>query len=262
VKIEEFREYALKNMMDIEAILSEVYATRCHGCEGYVLFDGGAHKAYHTMRMIALPGCEKVYAIEADPYMAQTCLDILRGGLEPGKLDRIEFVQKALQRDSSITSIRWKSSTSHVGRSSIIADNPERDTIWGNNPEIQYRDEVKVEATTIDNILSQEVRPLPFLKTDLEGADIVSLFGAKSTLANKQPIVAFENSVHAPKVHGFTVEEAQSYFENIGYIPINFVGERRDSSNWFGFFEAWAAPKEDVIWLHTQLLAALYRRGL
>lgn len=261
MKIEEFREYALKNMMDIEAILSEVYASRCHDCEGYVLFDGGAHKAYHTMRMVALPGCEKVYAVEADPYMAQTCLDILKG-LEPGKLERIEFVQKALQRHSSITSIRWKSSTSHVGRSSIIADNPERDTIWGNNPEIQYRDEVKVEATTIDNLLSQEKRPLPFLKSDLEGADIISLFGAEATLKNKRPIVAFENSVHAPKVHGFTLEEAQLYFQQVGYVPLSFVGERMDSSNWFGFFEAWAAPTEDVTWLQTQLLVALYKRGL
>lgn len=256
-----FRDFALKNMMEVEAILHEIYAARCTGRTGYVLFDGGAHKAWHTLRMLDLPGCARVYAVEADPFMAKTCLGILESRAAE-RMGNIEFIQKALQRDPATTEIRWKSSTSHVGRSSIVTDNAKRGTIWGDNPDIAYRDELKVVATTIDLILDHEDRPLPFIKLDLEGADIIALFGAAETLRTNRPIVAFENSFHAPQVHGFTLEQAAAYFDSIGFVAMNFVGERMGPANWFGFFEAWAVPKEDADWLQAQLRAAVARRNV
>jgi FkbM family methyltransferase len=257
--IEAFKAFAQKNMMEVEAILHEVYAARCRDRAGYVLFDGGAHKAWHTLRMLALPGCELVYAVEADPFMAKTWQSIIETRAT-GDLDRVTFVGKALQRDPAVSAIRWKSSTSHVGRSSIVADNRDRPTIWGDTVGMAYRDEMQVPATTIDLILAQESRPMPFLKLDLEGADLVSLFGAAATLCTKRPVVAFENSVHAPKVHGFTLEEVAAFFDSVGYVPMNFVGEPIGPANWFGFFEAWAAPRDAADWLKSQLLAALARR--
>jgi FkbM family methyltransferase len=247
-----FRTFALANMMEVEAILHEIYTAHCRGRTGFVMFDGGAHKAWHTLRMLALPGCAEVYAVEADPYMAKTCRGILEARAE-GRHANIRFIQKALQRDPATTEIRWKSSTSHVGRSSIVADNPERNTIWGDNPDIYYRDEMKVEASTIDLILQNEDRELPFVKLDLEGADIMALFGASETLRLKRPVVAFENSIHAPKVHGFTIDEATAYFASVGYVPMNFVGDFIGTENWFGFFEAWAVPSEHVQWMKHEL---------
>lgn len=261
IDLQTFRTYALSNMMEVETILSEVYQARCAGRSGFALFDGGAHKAWHTLRMLDLPGCERVHAVEADPFMAETFKDILerKGRSEDA---RVVFHQKALQNDPRRPSIPWKSSPSHVGRSSIVSNASSRQTIWADNTDIEYRDEFEVPATTIDTILASEPLPLPFLKLDLEGADLLALRGASETLRGKRPVVAFENSIHAPKVHGFTLEEIAEYFSGLGYVPMNFVGEVMTPSTWFGFFEAWLAPVEDADWLSAQLNAALEKRGL
>lgn len=256
-----FREYALPNLMNVEAILKEIYTARCQDLKEYTLFDGGAHKGYHTIRMLDLSGCKRVYAVEADPFMAQAFNTILETQ-RPNDFDRVSFHQKALQDDPARASIPWKSSTTHVGRSSIVATNSERQTIWGDNPDMVYRESFEVPATTIDALLADEPLPIPFLKLDLEGADLIALRGARKTLRTKRPVVAFENSVHAPKVHGFTLEEMAAYFDGLGYVPINFVGERMTPDSWFGFFEAWLAPEEDANWLAGQLDEALARRGI
>lgn len=255
----DFKEYALSNKMEVEHVLEEVYTEAAKGLTGFTCFDGGAHKGHHTTRLVNLPGCKKVFAVEADPTMAKK----LHAALErnaPGET-RIQVVEAALQRDPNLTSIPWQSSSSHEGRSSIVSTNADKPTIWSDNQEMEYRDEGTVAATTIDNILEGIVGPVNFLKLDLEGADLAALFGARETLLGKRPIIAFENSIHAPKVHGFTLDEVIGYFYGIGYVPMNFAGEPLNQSNWFGFFEAWAAPIEREDWLSNQLQAALKRRG-
>ena len=127
---------------------------------------------------------------------------------------------------------------------------------------MKYRDTMSVDATTIDSILADERRPVPFLKLDLEGADLLSLKGASSTLSEKRPIVAFENSIHAPKVHGFTVEEIASFFLKLDYVPLNFIGEPIGPEKWFGFFEAWAVPIEQLDWLQETVRAAISKRPI
>ena len=261
MRLANFRTHALANMMDVEAILCEIYTARVAGLSDFAMFDGGAHRAYHTLRMLALPGCGRVHAVEADPFMAQTFRDII-GRQEPEAAKRVVLHQAALQDDPQRHSIPWKSSPSHVGRSSIVSTNPERNTIWGDNPDMVYRDEMSVPSTTIDGILDTETLPLPFLKSDLEGADLIALKGAETTLKNKRPVIAFENSVHAPKVHGFTIVDMVAYFGRLGYVPMNFAGERMSEQNWFGFFEAWLVPTELQDWLAKQLDAALSQREL
>ncbi|MCC5995468.1 MAG: FkbM family methyltransferase [Oceanicaulis sp.] len=254
-----FREYALANKMELEAILSEIYTELVRGQDGFAMFDGGAHKGYHTLRMLALPGCERVIAVEADPAMASRLEEILQRDA-PGD-ERVVLVKKALQRDPSVRSIPWRSSSSHQGRSSIVSGNTGRPTIWHGNQEMEYREITEVEAATIDDIVGADGPPLGFMKPDLEGADLHALFGARDTLARYRPVVAFENSVHAPEVHGFTVGEAAAYFHGLGYVGVNFVGETMGPDNWFGFFEAWAAPREKVGALGKLINASLARRG-
>lgn len=257
--LNDFSTYAQANMMDLEAILSEVYTARTAGETGFVLFDGGAHRGYHTTRMLDLPGCEAVYAIEADPFMAETLMKVLGARLDRD-LPKVHLIEKALQDNPFVSSIPWKSSASHVGRSSIASANPERLTIWGDNPDMKYREDMRVKATTIDTILADETRPLPFLKLDLEGADLLSLRGARNTLSEKRPVVAFENSVHAPKVHGFTLDEIAAYFRSLDYVPMNFIGEPIQPKTWFGFFEAWTVPRDRADWLTRTVQAAIAKR--
>lgn len=258
-KLSVFREYALANKMELEAILSEVYTGLMRGKSGFAMFDGGAHKGYHTLRMLALPGCERVFAVEADPVMAQRLQDIIDREAQGDQ--RVTLVKKALQRDPSIRSIPWRSSSSHQGRSSIISDKSDRPTIWHGNQEMEYRDVTQVDAATIDDILRASTLPLGFIKLDLEGADLHALFGARDTLARHRPVVAFENSVHAPEVHGFTLPEVAGYFHGLGYVAMDVVGDVMGVDNWFGFFEAWAVPRERASTVSSLINDALSRRG-
>lgn len=258
-----------KDMMAIEAVLTDIYTARCVGLKDYVLFDGGAHKGYHTTRMAALPGCEAVYAVEADPYMLQTLDERLSKAVCPGTQkplfgpDAVELwvVDKALQNDPAVELINWKSSVSHVGRSSIGAENSDHETIWSTRVGMEYRDNMTVAATTIDKVLSRERRDVPFVKLDLEGADILSLFGAETMLRTKRPVVVYENSVHAPRVHGFTIKEFSDYLSRLGYVSVDFAGLPMLPERWFGFFEAWLAPPDQVEWLAKTLHIALDRQA-
>lgn len=259
------KRLAAVDMMAIEAIVASVYEQRCESMEGYALFDGGAHRGYHTLRMGALVGCDIVYAIEADPTMISDLRNILKKHLKDkpvlkardGVPPVYRLVTKALQRDPQVENVTWKSSTSHIGRSSIASATGEGETIWGDNPKIIYREDQVIPATTIDTILADEQRPVPFIKLDLEGADLVSLMGAEATLRKKRPIVAFENSVHAPKVHGFKLDDFIRYLEDIDYVAVDFFGQPLLRHNWFGFFEAWLAPAEQVEWLAEALNKAV-----
>lgn len=254
-----FKRHAISNMMDIEIVLEEIYTEAVKGLDEYFCFDGGAHRGFHTIRFARLPHCSSVIAVEADPIMVENLYSALNRALPD--ISNITVVEAALQRDPSITSIAWTSSSSHDGRSSIISSNNELPTIWSEHTDMQYRDSTNVPATTIDKIIRGIVLPLPFLKLDLEGADLSALFGARDTLVGKRPIVAFENSSKSPAVHGFTIDEVLGYFQGVGYVPMNFAGEPLTRNNWFSFWEAWAAPRERAHWLANQLSAALERRG-
>lgn len=48
-------------------------------------------------------------------------------------------------------------------------------------------------------------------------------------------------------------------FAALDYVPMNFVGEPIGLSNWFGFYEAWAAPAEHAGWLSEALAGATSR---
>ena len=250
--MKQFRENVFSDMMALELIIANIYTSYCEGLTDYVLFDGGAHRGYHTQKMAALAGCERVYAVEADPHMAETFRKLMKKNFSRGEIKKVELIEKALQNSPNCKSITWRSSSSHQGRSCMVTDN-EKGTIWHARDDMIYREETTVPATTIDKILAPESRLVPFLKLDLEGADLMAVRGAKKTLQEKRPIIAFENSVHAPDVHGFTLMQMINYFNSLGYVPLNFLGQPMVKRNWFGLFEAWAAPIEKVSWLSEAL---------
>lgn len=245
ITLQEFRAFTSTQMMALEAVVADVYTARCAPLNSFVLFDGGAHRGYHTLRMLALKGCKKVIAVEADPFMADVLLKTLEDAGDD-ILNRVELVESALQNNPRIYALTWKSSTSHMGRSSISGANAQQKTIWPTDAGIAYRPDLTVRATTIDKTLAGVLRPVPFIKLDLEGADLLALFGAERTLQSKRPLIAFENAIHAPKVHGFSLENVMSYLSALDYVPLDFLGEPLTRDTWFGFFEAWATPREQL----------------
>lgn len=255
-----FRAFALQDLMCLERIIVEVYSEHCSKFTDFSVFDGGAHKGFHTKHFLDLNGCRKVYAIEADPHMAEVLRAQMAADSQSASPPELVIIQNALQDDPQLSQIKWKSSFSHVGRSSISSSNPDKETIWPEKDGVEYRDDTYVTATTIDRILQDEQGPLPFIKLDLEGADLLALLGASQTLHKHRPAIAFENSSHSPSVHGFTLKDIQAYFSEHNYVPITFVGEKMTDSNWFGMFEAFAAPREHADWLEQFLPQAVARQ--
>lgn len=254
----DFRTFALSNMMEVEHILSEVYTAHCAQFPDFMCFDGGAHKGFHTKRMAMLPGCRKVVAVEADPDMVPK----LRASLAAADIDQLKIVvvPKALQRYQEEKTVSWRSSPSHVGRSSMLSESSDRQSIWDGKTDMEFGEVVTVPATTIDDLIADDDPKLAFIKTDLEGADLHALMGAGKTLEKHRPVLAFENSIHAPKVHNFTLDEVYTFFDKLGYVPMNFIGEPINAESWFGFFEAWAAPREHVDQIQSILNSAVQKR--
>ncbi len=231
--------------MQLDMIMHEVYESLSADQEHFTMFDGGSHKGWHAWRMIQLPGCREVYAVEADPSMGKILTENLTKWHKTPQPE-LHIVLKALQNDPETTEIPWMSSHTHVGRSSILSTNKTAPTIWDTHTDVKYRDQLSVPATTIDQIL-HPAKSIPFLKLDLEGADFLALRGATQTLTEKRPVVAYENSSKAPQVHGYSVNDIQSYFEKVGYIPLNYIGVPMTTDTWFDFHEAWAIPIEKYL---------------
>lgn len=241
----------------LEQILERTFARLVEGQADYAIFDGGANLGWHTIRFLRLPGCRRVYAVEADPFIARsfhTNMDDWKAASSPAEL---VVVEKALQQDPEATKISWMSSPSHPGRASIVSLSDTSATIHSGDSSVEYRERFDVPATTIDQILAKETLPLPILKLDLEGADYIALTGARHTMQTARPVIAYENSALAPKVHGYTTEDMRRTFAALGYTPCSFLGDPLGPSEMFSFWEAWACPEEQVAKLKTAIDGAL-----
>jgi len=258
-RIQAFKAFVKTKPMELDLAMAEVYRELLAGRSGFALFDGGAHKGWHTLAMLKVPGCASVWAVEADPTIGALLAESLAKWHRAARPE-LHLIRKALQDRPEVTEIPWMSSHSHVGRSSIRAANAEVPSIWADHPKVQYRPPTTVPATTIDLILTAEPRPLPFVKLDLEGADILALRGAEATLTKRRPLVAFENSNRAPEVHGYTLTEVEAYFARLGYGLRNYVGEPLEQETWFSFHEAWAVPTEQDAAVRAMIGRAIARR--
>ena len=138
------------------------------------------------------------------------------------------------------------SSSSHSGRSGISS-------IWQDDKTVDFRDEARVSATTIDNLLKNETDRCGLIKLDLEGGDFMALLGAITTLRQDRPLVVFENSNRAPDIYGYDIEQVESFLRTVGYAAIGFNGEVAKKENWFAFWEMWAAPIEEAEALQSRL---------
>ena len=258
-RLEKFKDYVKAKPIELDQMMADVYRALTVVQTGFSMFDGGAHKGWHTNQMMRLPGCTTVWSVEADPAMGAVLTENL-AKWHKGSVPELRVVLKALQNDPGLTSIPWMSSHSHVGRSSIRAPNAGQPTIWSQHKDVQYRAETSVPATTIDQILAADHNALPFLKLDLEGADILALRGAEMTLSEKRPVIAFENSDKAPSVHGYTLDDVLEYFGGLNYVVLDYVGTPMQKTNWFDFYEAWAVPMERLSETSELITAAVDRR--
>lgn len=257
--MQKFRVYVLENPMELDVAMWEVYTILAQNAGQFTMFDGGSHKGWHALKMLQLKNCAMVYAVEADPSIGDVLVDNLTKW-HRAKRPELQIVRKALQDQAATTEIPWLSSHSHVGRSSIQSKNSDEPSIWATHLDVQYREDMTVPATTIDLILANDKNPLPFVKLDLEGADFLALRGAGQTLEKARPVIAFENSDKAPGVHGYSLDDVNSYFKSHSYVPLDYVGRPLKKDNWFEFYEAWAVPAEKLELVQRLIAEAVNKR--
>ncbi len=227
-----FIHAALKDEDILEHAMRDIY-TRLLGGEGAcAAIDGGAHGGMHTEFLSAVPSCRHIYAVEANPAKAS---ELARTAPRYGG-DRVEVVAAALQQDPARSEIAFMLSTSHSGRSGISS-------IFQFDPDVAF-ETITVPATTIDRMTADRVLPVRFIKLDLEGGEFNALRGGETLLREDRPVIAMENSVYAPQLGGYTLEEYFDTFLRFGYRPITFLGETMTAENMFDLWYAWAAPEE------------------
>lgn len=238
-RFDAFKKICRERLMEVETALVKTYTTHLRGRGPYVAIDGGAHTGYHCSRIARFDECQRVHAVEADPFTSLK-LQARMTELDDELRLKIRFVEKALQEDHFASHVTWMSSSSHPGRSGISS-------IWQNDESVTFEAERQVPATTIDRLLSEERGPrCGLVKLDLEGGDFMALLGGLNTLRRDRPLVVFENSIRAPEIYKYNVAEVAAFLKAVGYVPIGFDGAVAEPENWFRFWEMWAAPREDA----------------
>jgi FkbM family methyltransferase len=233
----------------LEEVMADTYrALLSHEVGPFSIVDGGAHQGGHTYQMTLVPGCERVYAVEANQTLASKLLEMGPTAC----VVKTELVSAAIQNDPEVTEITFMQSESHIGRSGISS-------IFQDDPEVKFEN-LTVPATTIDKATANRTSPIRFIKLDLEGGEYNAVRGALSVLATDRPVIAMENSIYSPRINGYSIDEYFEFYRSIGYTPVTFLGEVMTAENIFELWYAWAAPNEKVDLLCSTLKSQILSR--
>lgn len=257
--LEKLRSFIAANPAELDVMMREVYAALTEGLSDFAIVDAGAHKGWHTLEMLKLPGCARIYVVEADPWVARPLVTNL-SRWHKAPTPRLDFRIQALQDRPDLTEIAWLSCRSHDGRSSIRATAGSLQTIWDGNPKMSYRPEITVPCTTVDAMLADTAQVLPFIKLDLMGGEFPALRGAAETLRTLRPVVSMENSDRAPEVHGFDLSDVLAFLDRHGYVALDYAGAPMTVKSWFDFFQIWLVPGERMEEIQKRIDAAVQAR--
>lgn len=216
----------------VEYVIKDIYCQLLQTRGDIAVIDGGAHAGFHTEFFAKLRNCRLIYAVEAHPALASE----LPRRLTRACAARVQVVAAAMQADPDAKTVNFMLSDSHPGRSGI-------NSIFQFDRAVSFRS-VTVPATTIDAFTKDRRYPVRFIKLDLEGGEFNAIRGGRRLLREDRPVIAMENSVYAPRLGGFSVQEYFETFAVLDYVPITFLGEPMTPENMFDMWYAWAAPVE------------------
>lgn len=242
---DDFKALCRADLMQVETAIVKTYTTHLAKEAPYAAIDGGAHTGYHCTRIAKFDACQRVMAVEADPWTVLKLREKV-ALLDEGPRSKIVIVEKAVQEDEDRDAVQWMSSSSHPGRSGVSS-------IWQNDKAVEFRETRNVQATTLDKLAIEAGQPVKLVKLDLEGGDFMAIKGGAKLMRRDRPLMVFENSNRAPGIYGFTIGDVAAFFEQAGYRAITFGADPATESNWFQFWEMWAAPIEDAERLATRL---------
>jgi FkbM family methyltransferase len=83
---------------------------------------------------------------------------------------------------------------------------------------------IAVRCERLDDVLPTGLRPR-FVKIDVEGAEALVLRGARRTLREHRPLVAFEHGAGSAEYHGTGPADVHGLFEQLGYEIFGLDGD-------------------------------------
>lgn len=176
---------------------------------GDVVFDIGAHVGKHTFPMAQAVGRKGVVvALEPNPAAFKKLTD--RKELLSG-FRNLHLQQKAISNTD--TYVEFNIVDSRPGLSSIFL-----------RENLQATSSVSVQTTTIDGLGEDFGRP-KFIKLDVDGAELLALEGARSTIRDVQPVVHLEIVDRALKQFGCDSQAIHANLRRNRYRIFNLLGD-------------------------------------
>ncbi|NOT47177.1 MAG: FkbM family methyltransferase [Acidobacteria bacterium] len=195
--------------------------------EGDTALDIGANYgvyAYHMSRAVGKSG--KVFSFEPVPFTFDT-LKIISRLL--GFSHNVELVEKGCSDENGLISFSvpvQQSGAFAAGQAYIGTRNDEHS---GKEDQVKWQStkEVEAEVVRLDDFLPP-LSDLPFVKADIEGAELLCLRGAENLITKHLPTVVCEINPWFLDGFGIKMNELTSFFMDKGY-KIYFYEEKRKS---------------------------------
>jgi FkbM family methyltransferase len=206
---------------------------------GSTVVDCGAHTGKHSIPLAQAVGQNgMVYAFEANRDKAKI---LYKKAQEAGVERQIKLSVVALG-DKYMPSVKFFSLPTDPGKSGL-----------------QLReglpDNIKVEEIDVEMVMLDDVIPLNssigFIKTDVEGAELLVLRGGQKLIQTSRPIIHFECGAVAYRPYGITSVEFFTFFNSMDYMLLDILGNTlTDVDDWLesdaapGVYDYIAMPKE------------------
>lgn len=211
---------------------------------GGVMIDGGAHVGLHTAAMLERVDVSHVYAVEAIPELCDR-LEKRFAGRPAVQIERCAI------GNASGRNVSFQVAVEAPGYSGL----KKREV-----PAVSQWQTIEVKLRTLDELVKDsDFCDIALIKLDLEGAEFDALKGARKLLERSRPIVVFENGLRSSATaYGYNWEEFDEFFSLLGYIVVDFFGNRVDRDYWDAVLQTYmfiATPVNSEInaWLDKSL---------
>ncbi len=177
---------------------------------GDLCIDIGAHTGRHSLPMsLAVGAAGRVAAFEPNPPIAAR----LRARLELLSIGNVAVHEAALSDEAGTAEFV------------VAVESPEES---GLRQRVLYTAPTRTERVTVrlaqlDSLRLSNPR---FIKLDTEGAEYKVLLGARETIAQALPVVAFEFGANSYAAYDVDPDDVFEYFATLDYEMFNILGER------------------------------------
>ena len=177
----------------------ELASLSTHVSAGDSVIDVGAHYGAYTVALARIVGSRgTVIAIEPSPH----AVEVLQRNIELNSLSNVTVIHAAASEFAGIGQLKLEADPS---RTVVIAPTTDANTA-ALHP---------VDLVRVDDVA--DMRPIRFLKIDVEGAESSVLAGASSILREDRPVVQFEHNPNFDNSDESDAEDAMARMSSLGY---------------------------------------------